>query len=535
MTRFFKYGLLILLVSFTTISNAQLSPGKLSKAHAELEGISNCTQCHTLGKQITNQKCLECHKEISSLIDEQRGYHASEEVQGESCAKCHSEHHGLKFDATKFDEEGFDHLLTGYELEGQHAVIECLDCHKPEFIVSPEIRKLENTFLGMEQQCVSCHEDFHQETLSNECINCHGFNEWRPASGFDHNEAAFVLKGAHQEVDCKECHEMTELNGKDFQVFTGLEFSQCIDCHEDVHKGKFGTNCLECHTENSFSMTSAPANFDHSLTAYPLEGLHIDVACKSCHTSGKYTEPLAFDQCKDCHEDYHQGEFVKNSVAPDCKECHTLDQRFDFTLYGLEQHNASQFSLEGAHMATPCFACHLDEQEEHWSFRSIGEACVDCHDNIHKGKITADFYPEENCTVCHNTERWLQVTFDHNTTDWALEGKHEEVDCRTCHFREETLPDFGQQFADLNTDCVTCHENAHGTQFGEPGTFSCTKCHTTAQEWNANNFDHNETDFPLEGQHADVDCKECHKPVIIDGETQTEYKLKSFACIDCHS
>ena len=33
--------------------HAQLSPGPLTNAHASLEGITNCTQCHTLGEKIS--------------------------------------------------------------------------------------------------------------------------------------------------------------------------------------------------------------------------------------------------------------------------------------------------------------------------------------------------------------------------------------------------------------------------------------------------------------------------------------------------
>src|SRR6185503_11348080 len=40
---------------------ALFSPGALAKAHAELEGISNCQKCHEQGKRVTAQKCLACH------------------------------------------------------------------------------------------------------------------------------------------------------------------------------------------------------------------------------------------------------------------------------------------------------------------------------------------------------------------------------------------------------------------------------------------------------------------------------------------
>ncbi len=50
-------------------ATAQISPGKLSKAHAHLEGVANCTQCHTLGKKVSNEKCMACHSENKSSVD----------------------------------------------------------------------------------------------------------------------------------------------------------------------------------------------------------------------------------------------------------------------------------------------------------------------------------------------------------------------------------------------------------------------------------------------------------------------------------
>ena len=70
----------ILLACFAFNGNGQISPGDLTSAHAHLEGISNCTQCHVLGDKVTNDKCLPCHKEINTRIQQRKGYHASSEV-----------------------------------------------------------------------------------------------------------------------------------------------------------------------------------------------------------------------------------------------------------------------------------------------------------------------------------------------------------------------------------------------------------------------------------------------------------------------
>ena len=45
-----------------------LSPGRLAKAHAQLEGLSNCQQCHEQGRKVTAAKCLGCHKPIADRM-----------------------------------------------------------------------------------------------------------------------------------------------------------------------------------------------------------------------------------------------------------------------------------------------------------------------------------------------------------------------------------------------------------------------------------------------------------------------------------
>ena len=69
MSRRFFFLSLLLCFTFNVTVSAQISPGKLAAVHSHLEGISNCTHCHTLGAQVSNEKCLACHKELKSRID----------------------------------------------------------------------------------------------------------------------------------------------------------------------------------------------------------------------------------------------------------------------------------------------------------------------------------------------------------------------------------------------------------------------------------------------------------------------------------
>lgn len=201
--------LLITLLSFNILhAAAQISPGDLASAHAHLEGMSNCTKCHTLGEKVSNEKCLSCHTDLKSRIDQNKGYHVSAEIKGKACITCHSDHHGRNFQLVRFSKEKFNHDLTGFKLTGAHAMKVCTDCHKPSFISSPSIRKKRFTYLGLNQECTSCHTDYHQNTLPQKCTNCHDQKAFKPATLFNHEKTKFRLAGKHQFIPCASCHKV---------------------------------------------------------------------------------------------------------------------------------------------------------------------------------------------------------------------------------------------------------------------------------------------------------------------------------------
>lgn len=528
-----RSGIVILFLFLGWTVQAQFSPGDLSEAHKHLEGMSNCASCHEAGNKVPDPKCLDCHREVQSLINQDRGYHSSDEVQTKTCVECHSEHHGRGFNSVRVDEDAFDHSLTGYELEGEHGRIDCRECHQPSNIANSEIRDRQGTYLGMGTTCLTCHTDYHQGTLVSRCTDCHNIESFRPAPGFDHAETEYPLTGAHREVDCIDCHEKGVRYGEEYQAFSGVSHNECTDCHNDEHNGRFGQNCLECHTIFSWTRLKSNTNFDHDLTDYPLEGQHKNVECIECHTSGRYAAPLSFSRCDDCHDDYHEGDFTTSAGKRDCAECHNVMQPFTWSSYSIPDHNESDWPLEGAHIATPCFACHKPDEQPKWSFALESTACVSCHDDVHDGLISEKYYPNKTCESCHSSITWARVDFDHNTTDWELEGAHASVDCRECHWVEEG--EKHQEFMGRSTDCASCHTNPHGAQFEEGGVTDCLRCHTLSSEWNIATFDHNSTEFPLDGKHASLDCVECHLSKLDeDGVERVEYNIDSFECIDCH-
>ncbi len=519
---------------YTNLLNAQISPGDLTLAHAKYEGMSNCTKCHVLGKQIQNSKCLDCHTEINQLMSSGQGYHSSNDVKNKNCWSCHSEHHGRDFRIINFNSNSFDHNKAGFKLEGKHGQIKCVECHQTKFISNSIFKKRQGTYLGLSTNCISCHEDVHQNTLGKDCGSCHNSVKFKPAALFNHDKAKFKLTGAHVKVECLKCHVKEKLNGKDFQKFVGLQFKNCTPCHQDVHKGQFGSNCEKCHNVESFKTVSRNS-FDHSKTRYPLEGAHIRVACADCHGKDLLSKPK-FAKCIDCHKDAHFGEFTVNNVLRDCKECHSIVS-FKLTMYTIDEHNKTKFQLTGAHLAVVCQSCHYKEPLKEWHFKKIGLNCIDCHENVHGAEIKDKFMPNNDCTSCHNTDSWKKISFDHDRTKFRLTGKHKEVLCRNCHEQKTQAGKISFKFVSQKSDCISCHRDIHFGQFNYEKTGDesvCENCHGF-DNWKPVKFDHEKTKFSLKGAHEKVPCLSCHKEVNVNGNVYIKYRLEDFKCATCHA
>ncbi len=589
-------------------STGQISPGDLAAPHSHLEGISNCTKCHDIGRKVSEEKCLACHLEIKDKIGKKKGYHSSTDVKSKNCISCHSDHHGVKFEIVHFDKTKFDHNLAGYPLTGKHLEAECVDCHTGKFISGGKIRDKKFTYLGLDTKCLGCHEDVHKNTLSTDCASCHSTSAFKPASLFDHLNTKFPLVGKHREVECVECHKVDQKEGKKFQEFALAKFNQCSSCHEDVHKksfgpncsschveqsfeeikysagfnhnvtdfslkgkhwsidckachkegtkdlstafqeysgknvencttchedvhgNKFGQNCVQCHTEQSFQVARTPGEFNHDLTAFQLEGKHREVDCKSCHKN-KLMDKLPHDKCMDCHSDYHRQQFVKAGVPTDCSACHVV-QGFNESTYSIEQHQTASFPLRGAHLAVACLDCH--KKDTTWNFKNLGVRCIDCHQDIHLGELNTKYYVQQECKNCHSEESWRAIEFNHDQTEFKLEGKHQQQKCNNCHRVANAVKGKNQIVFDLpSVACESCHQNVHLTQFEKNGSTDCARCHAF-ENWVASRFDHNRAAFQLDGAHKNVSCDKCHRTVEEKGVTYTQYKLIRFRCIDCH-
>ncbi len=511
-------------------------PGQVSAAHSKIEG--HCLDCHLLGQKRFFDKCVTCHKEVGADARDRNGYHGRVDVS--RCETCHSEHLGRDAAIVQLDPKQFDHRLSDFELAGKHRDARCDACHlQPKYRDAPHA-------------CDSCHgkEDKHRGILGLDCQSCHVASGWKN-SRFDHATKEFKLEGKHQTVDCLACHKTPNLkqtpteciacHKKDdyhtgalgeacarchtARAWTTIQFDHartrfsldgkhapvacegchtrdnfkatpntCAACHkkDDAHKGILGSECKSCHAAAGWK----PARFDHSTTAFKLEGKHDAIDCLACHKTARLKQTPT--PCAQCHknDDYHQG-----ALGDACASCHMARTwktvRFD--------HAATRFRLEGKHAAVRCDGCHTRA-----NFKTTPTACGACHqkDDAHKGILGAE------CQSCHGAAGWKLVRFDHAKTEFKLDGKHKTVDCLACHSTprlKETPP-----------ACAACHRKVdrHENRLGT----DCARCHGPAS-WKRIEFDHMKTAYPLLGKHVGVACTRCH--------VAEPYAIKR-DCAGCH-
>jgi len=194
-----------------------VSPGKLSKGHAELK--EKCFACHQPFSGVSSEKCLSCHK-IGR--------------DGQISTKGAAPHDGSR-------RTPFHHALT---------TTECVACHNGHEGVSAYRSAVEFSHEALQPNvraaCGDCHhrpsDNVHQD-VAGQCLDCHTQDKWKPAK-FDHSKF-FELNSRHNAA-CATCHQ-----DKDFKKYT------CYGCHEHsrdamaaIHRRKGVRNlenCVTCH------------------------------------------------------------------------------------------------------------------------------------------------------------------------------------------------------------------------------------------------------------------------------------------------
>jgi len=532
---------------------AQISPGPLVRAHQFLNGPANCTRCHAASVRSRSFACLDCHREIAAELEKHRGLHATYPQGGSpgtACVKCHSEHNGENFAIVHWTptSAGFDHVQTGFALDGKHSGVGCRACHNARNVPAAtrellKAKDMNHTYMGLDTRCAACHEDKHQGRFGTDCARCHSTADWKKARveerTFDHAQTRFPLTGAHRQVLCAKCHT-ADADGQ--ARYAGIAFATCAACHADPHKGEFKQDCSSCHSTATWKKSPFEAKFDHAKTDYPLAGKHIEVACTACHANGDFRSPIAHAACTDCHRtDPHGGQFAARADKGRCEACHSV-MGWKPSAFTAAEHARTGFPLVRPHERVECAKCHIPAGAQ-TKFKIPFAACTACHRDVHQGQFAAAPWMNR-CEKCHNGVTFQTANYTlamHQKQSFPLTGAHVAVACDRCH-----KPIAGSDVARFHfaaLACTSCHDDVHRGQFADRmarrsignKAAGCEACHSTRDWHDLSRFDHDTTRFALAGTHRAVTCIECHRPPNLERTMlHVRFGEASTSCDGCH-
>ncbi|MFI4868708.1 MAG: cytochrome c3 family protein [Steroidobacterales bacterium] len=424
----------------------------------------------------------------------------------------------------------FDHLTTGFELDGVHRDLPCEACH------------LNAVFRGTPLDCGSCHitgSPFNATPKTathipstNNCAACHNTISFRPDVHFDHAEVLGSCVSCHNGTiaqgegpthpatsqDCGSCHTVISWNPTKAVDHSQIPLAVqgfCIVCHNGVQAagkpaGHVVTNqeCGDCHTTTSW----LGASFDHTgitsgcfschngTKAVGKQGNHMPTSnlCENCHTTGIGTKtpswtPSAFDHTQ--------------MAVTTCQTCHSGRVKISTGVVSGQPTN----HVPPIPSAIDCGVCHGNTPTaETWAVLAASIP------TLHSG------LPVSNCLLCHAGQTFAGVPAPYipmsisgvsPTHATALAPPHipilAGVDCSSCHAAAYQSGGFGPatamsaaKHAFVATTCMTCHETGRSyyTGGGTPlqlrpadhlsssdsrmVSSDCSLCHTTT-DWSS--------------------------------------------------
>jgi hypothetical protein len=445
----------------------------------------------------------------------------------------------------------FDHLSTGFELDGVHRDLPCESCH------------LNAIFKGTPRNCGVCHitgSTFNATPKSvthirstNDCAACHNTTSFRPGVHFDHHEVMGSCVSCHNGTTaqgkgtthiatsdaCETCHTVMSWNPPKAVDHTQIPLSVagfCIICHNGVRASgqnaghvKTALECGDCHLTTSW----LGANFDHTgirsgcaschngTKAVGKQGNHMPTTdlCESCHTTGLGSKtpswaPSAFDH-------------TQMTTMNTCLPCHSGNQKITTGVVSGQPPNHVPLNSSTA----DCAACHANTPAaETWTVLSADIP------KLHMGLNVT------NCVLCHGGQTFAGVPAPYipmsisgvsPTKKTPLTPPHIPIlagtDCSACHGAAYSAGGFGPATAMnaakhgfVSTTCDTCHDTGKSFYVGsgtplqlrpanhissaDPrmATGDCSLCHQT-KDWTSTVYPDGHMPNP-----SNLTCVQCH-------------------------
>ncbi|GAC1664315.1 MAG: hypothetical protein NVS9B2_01760 [Steroidobacteraceae bacterium] len=457
----------------------------------------------------------------------------------------------------------FDHLSTGFELDGVHRDLPCESCH------------VNAIFKGTPRNCGVCHiagstfnatpkTATHIQSTNN-CAACHDTTAFRPSVHFTHAEVmgscvschnGTIAQGkgpAHPATSqvCEACHTVMSWNPPKVVDHAQIPLAAagfCIICHNGVqatgkNKGHVLTNleCGDCH----LTTTWLGANFDHTgirsgcaschngTKAVGKQGSHMPTTdlCENCHTTGIGTAAPSWVPSKFDH--------TQMSVTT-CQTCHSGSVKITTGFVSGQPSN----HVPPIPSAIDCGICHGNNPAaETWTVLAASIP------TLHTGLNVS------NCVLCHGGQTFAGVPAPYipmsisgvsPTKKTPLSPPHIPIlagaDCSACHGAAYQAGGFGpatamnaKKHTFVSTACDTCHDTGKSFYVGsgtplqlrpanhltssDPrmATNDCSVCHTTT-DWGSSALPAGHMPNP-----ANLTCVKCH------ASAPTSYTLATLA------
>jgi hypothetical protein len=450
----------------------------------------------------------------------------------------------------------FDHLSTGFELDGVHRELPCESCH------------INAIFKGTPRNCGTCHiqgspynatpKTTTHIPSSNNCVACHNTIAFRPDVHFEHREVLGSCVSCHNGAlaqgkgpthpatsqNCAACHSVLTWNPTTTVDHTQIPLAVagfCIICHNGTQAAGKPANhlvtnleCGDCH----LTTTWLGADFDHTgittgcvschngTKAVGKQGNHMPTAntCESCHTTGIGTRtpnwtPSLFDHtqmtvstCATCHSGSVKVStgFVSgmpaNHVPPipssiDCSVCHgNTPSAETWTVLA-----ASIATLHSGLSVTNCLMCHAGQ-----SFAGVPAPYIPMSISgvspYHAAPLSPPHIPimvGSDCSACHGAA-YQSGGFGPATAMSAAKHAFVSTSCNACH-------DTGRSFYVGSGTPLQLRPANHASS-GDPAMASgdCSSCHTTT-DWNSTAMPAGHMPNP-----GNLKCAQCHTAAPTD-------------------
>ncbi len=236
-----------------------------------------------------------------------------------------------------------------------------------------------------------------------DCVACHTAEGWRVVT-FDHSRTGFALEGRHRDLTCRACHSTS--------TFADPVPRACSACHRDVHLGRLGQRCQDCHEPTSWA-THTFGPDAHRRTSFPLTGRHALLPCESCHGDRRdrgFNRPSP--RCLGCHQaDWERASSGAAEVnheqagfSQDCRACHST---WRFSPASFPAHEECFAIRSGPHAGIRCRDCHssIPQVSPATAFTCTTDTanCLRCHGNVaseHQG-VAGFAMVNRRCYECH--------------------------------------------------------------------------------------------------------------------------------------